>query len=134
MAASPIIVTAGVRRFQRVLKTTAVGSPAVVRAVIKDALQPMVQTAIAQSPGTGKTIGSRWRATVRGATGALTNSHPGSRPWEFGGTIAPRGAPITFEAAHMIFGEGGAIEENKDEVERNLHVGFEGLVHRSGWK
>lgn len=109
------------------------GAAKTTRLVVKSALEPMRKTAIARSPGTHTTIG-QWRVSVRGATGALTNRHPGAPPWEFGGTIYPRGAPITFERAHMIYGEGGALETGKHKAERGLISGFERLARESGWQ
>lgn len=133
MAGSPAIVTLGLRELQRDLKVMMPGTALELRLVVKSALEPMRRVAVSQSPGSHRTIGSRWRASMRGANGALTNTHPGVRPHEFGGIIRPRGAPITIEATHMIYGPGGAMEEGKDETEKGLLAGFERLARSNGW-
>lgn len=133
MAVTPQIVMLGLRPFLRDLKGISAQAPREVRTVVKEQLQPMLAVAKANAPGTGVTIGGRWRVSVRGAQGSLINDHPGVRPWEFGGTIAPRGVPITFEAAHMIYGPGGAIDATKDRVERGLLAAFERMARAHGW-
>lgn len=137
MPVTPVIITLGVRKLNADIRKMSGQAPVEVRTVVKDALEPMRRTAISQSPGSHRTIGGRWLASMRGANGALTNRHPGARVNEFGGHITPnpRRQPrgITFEPSHMIYGPGGAIEESKQDTERGLLAGFERLARANGW-
>lgn len=134
MAVTPLIATGGIRALQRDFRAMIPDSAVEIREIIKGAIGPMLQVAKDNAPGSGHTIGSPWRATVRGSVGTLTNPHPGAAPWEFGGTIAPRGTPITLTPpAHMIYGGGGAIEKAKGDVEKELIIGFERLARRHGF-
>lgn len=138
MPVTPQILTLGLRNLQRDLRAMVPGAEVETRLVVKSALRPMQRVAITQSPGTHRTIGGRWTISMRGSSGALTNRHPGARPWEFGGHITPnperQPGGITFRAAHMVYGPGGAIEETRDDVERNLLMGFQRLAREHGWR
>lgn len=106
-----------------------------MRAVIRDAIRPMLGAAKAKAYAhriTGE-LGDNWHAAVRGTVGRLTNTLPQVRPLEFGGTIAPKGTPFTLPRLSMIYGPGGAIEKGKDDAERLLLVGFERLARRHGF-
>jgi len=117
----------------RDFRAMAAGAGIEVRRVVKDSLDPMVAAAKRQAPGTGVTIGGPWRSQMSGDSGKIENTHPGAGPHEFGGTIAPRGVPITFEKAHMVYGPGGALEATKGDMIGGLIAGFERLARRHGW-
>lgn len=135
MAVTPIIVTSGIRKMQAQLRAMNPDMARETRVVVKEAVQPMVRTARDQGHKRRQTgeLGDRWHARMRGATATLSNTLPQVGPHEFGGTIAPRGVPITFEAAHMVYGPGGAIAEGKKEAERRLLVGFGAFAGRHGF-
>lgn len=136
MAVTPIIATGGLRKLQRDLRAMIPDAAVEARQVIKAALGPMLRVAQDQGLARAQTgeLGDSWRATVRGTVGKLSNPLPQANPLEFGGTIAPKGTPISLApATHMIYGPGGAIEQGKDETERELLVGFERLAHRHGF-
>ena len=136
MPVTPIIATGGLRKLQRDLRAMIPDAARETRETVKEALQPMV--AVARSRGhsrrqTGE-LGDSWKATMRGAQGALTNPLPQAKPLEFGGTIAPRGTPISLApATNMVYGPGGAIEKGKAETERRLLTGFASLARRHGF-
>lgn len=132
MVVAPVIATAGVRRLQADLRRGIPESAVLVRGIVKAALAPMLLVAHAQADkhrDTGE-LGASWSSRVRGAQGRLDNPLPQAKPLEFGGTIAPKGTPIKLPELNMIYGEGGAIREGKDETERLLRVGFEALARR----
>lgn len=136
MAVTPIIATGGLRRLQAQFRAMVPDAAREVREVVKDALQPMVAVARTQGHARRRTgeLGDAWKATMRGASGAITNRLPQARPLEFGGTIAPKGTPISLApATHMVYGPGGAIERGKGITEVALRVGFAKLAGRHGF-
>lgn len=136
MAVTPIIATGGIRKLQRDLKAMVPGAVVEMRQTIKGALAPMLRVAKEQAYKRRQTgeLGDAWIASVRGTSGALRNRLPQARPLEFGGTIAPKGTPISLApATNMVYGPGGAIEEGKHETERGLLLGFERLSRRNGF-
>lgn len=58
------------------------------------------------------------------ATGlAIVSSHPGAGVLEYGGTIAPRGHPITFEAHAMAHKAGeAALPDIESEVSQRINA------------
>lgn len=84
-------------------------SAALAEGIASDA-QPLLRTTRDLTPyGRGPTsakddlphIRDAWGVSVQGGAIVLYSTHPGARVLEYGGTIAPRGVPITFKPEAM---------------------------------
>jgi hypothetical protein len=67
--------------------------------------------------------------TTGGTILQLVSSHPGALPWEFGGTIAPRGVDITIHEAAMAR---AAAEEQAPAYEGVLNARVDELLTQHG--
>lgn len=136
MPVRPVILTAGLRELQRDFKAMIPEANVEIRQTIKGSLEPMVKIAQAQANKRRQTgeLADTWRAVARGASGALINRLPQAAPLEFGGTIAPKGTPISLAPKmNMVYGPGGAVQKGKAITEQLLETGFERIVHRHGF-
>lgn len=68
-------------------------------------------------------------SVTQGGVSVYTN-HPGAPVNHWGGTIRPRGAPITFERKHFI---GDAAEEAHDDVVERMDELLDGIANRAGF-
>lgn len=79
---------------------------------------------------TGKLAGSfRYSASNRGAS--VSSNLPQAGVHEFGGTISPRGVPITIKRSRML---GRAVEKDTAHIERELEALFEQVARSAGFR
>lgn len=106
-SAGPQVAVFGIGRVMRALRQVDVDAPKQMRRAIAADLQPIRAQAAAGMPvGPGPSgttrenrrphIRDTLRATVRGNRGVIKSTHPGAGVVNYGGTIAPHGAPIRF--------------------------------------
>lgn len=132
MPVTPVIAMGGLRKLQADLRKGIPEAAVEARLIVKQAMEPMLLVAHAQADKHRQSgeLGAAWSARVSGARGSLVNPLPQASPLEFGGTIAPRGTPISLPKLGMVYGPEGALTQAKQAVERNLLRGFDVLSRR----
>ena len=130
MPARPVIATVGFRRLARDFKLMAPDAAVAMRGVIRDSLEPIAATARRRAPVRTGRLSNSIRARAAGTRGSIRSQLPYARVHEFGGTVAPRGTPITISASRMVY---GAIDEQKVATESRLICGMERMVRRHGF-
>ncbi len=79
---------------------------------------------------TGRLRGSlRYSASNRGA--AITSTLPYAPVHEYGGTISPRGAPITIPERRFV---GRAIQQDARRIEEQVGDLLDGIARRNGFR
>ncbi len=68
------------------------------------------------------------RDTISGQARGVVSSHPAAKVWEFGGTIAPSGAPIQIPRLEMAQRAG---RDRQDDIERLMADRVEDLLDRN---
>jgi len=71
----------------------------------------------------------RYQASARGAS--VSSALPYAGLVEHGGTISPRGTPITFQSARML---GRAVQQNTDNIEEQLGDLLDQIGRRNGFR
>ena len=70
----------------------------------------------------------RYQASNRGAS--VSSNLPYAPVVEWGGTIQPRGVPITFPRTRML---GRSVEQNTDDIEEQIGRLFDGIARTNGF-
>lgn len=79
---------------------------------------------------TGRLAGS-YRASAAGNTAVVRSRLPYAAVQEFGGTIKPRGTPITIQPRAAVT---TALERNEDKVVDLIAAALDAVATRFGWR
>lgn len=101
-----------------------------LRDSIREAADKVAVTAGALAPRQSGALAHSIRPFVSGAKASVGSTLPYAGVVEWGGTIRPRGVPITFKPAGMV---GRAVEDHADQVVGDIWDGIERAAHRAGW-
>lgn len=121
----------GLREFRSVLRRTDREALKEVQGVLKDAVGIVATEAAALAPRRTGTLAGSIRPYTSGNKAGVRSRLPYSGVVHWGGTISPRGVPITFKRTEFIT---RAMDRKSDAVLARLAVGFDGAARRSGWK
>lgn len=127
----------GLGKVMRALRAVDKEAPRQLRAEFRQELEPIRLQAASRVPvGAGPTPGGgdnrrpHIAATLRGAARGnrlvLVNRHPGANVLNWGGTIRPRGVPITFSSGRE------AVFRTVKENTRDLQAGIRRRIERVG--
>lgn len=138
MASSIRAAWAGLADTQRDLDAVEHGIGRLVPAAVAAAAEPIVARARALTPvgpgprGPGDAlphIAATLYAQPRGSGAAIVSTHPGGPVLEYGGTIAPRGTPITIKSQAMAH---RAADATLAAVDRDLEQRLNALLREHG--
>jgi phage gpG-like protein len=101
-----------------------------LRDAIKDAADKVAVTAGALAPRDSGALQQSIRPFVSGANASVGSTLPYAGVLEFGGTISPRGVPITIKGTGFV---GRAVEDHADELVEDIGDGIERAASRAGW-
>lgn len=129
--------TADLRGLRQDLESVQLGLGRELTRILREEARLIAAGAIANTPiGPGPTPGNpephmastiASRATATGA--AITSTHPGAGVLEYGGTIAPRGTPITIAQNAMAH---RAADDQRAAFERRVGQRIDALLRRHG--
>ena len=102
-----------------------------VQSVTKRAAEIVAVQSRTNAPHKTGKLSASIKARTSGNKGIVGSKLPYAKVHEFGGTIAPKGAPITIKASRYI---DRALESKSDEVARELETGLDQVLTRHGWK
>lgn len=129
---------AGVDAVRRDLEAVAEGLGTFLRPVLRSAAQPVLDLTQGLTPvGPGPQsrtdrlphVRETWRIGVQANGVNIYSLHPAAPLLEFGGTIAPKGHPITFAAHGMALTAG---KQQQSAVEARVEAGIDALIQRHG--
>lgn len=101
-----------------------------LRDAIKDAADKVAVTAGARAPRDSGALAHSIRPFVSGAKASVGSTLPYAGWIEHGGTIRPRGVPITIRGAGMV---SKAVEDHADQIVDDIGDGIEQAARRAGW-
>jgi hypothetical protein len=133
-APSPIGVdTSDFKRLRKDLRAFDKDIARAVDAGLKEAARPIAGEAAALAPRRTGALARSYRPYVRGGVVGVRSSLPYASLVEFGGTIAPRGAPITFRPSLPLV---HATERHADDVVQAIdrELGAAAREHGFDWK
>lgn len=121
----------GLRELRRDLRAMDAALPKEVSGVLRQAAQIVADEARRRAPVRSGTLAAGYRPGTAGDKALVRTTVPYAPVHEFGGTIRPRGTPITIRKQSMIY---GAIARRREDVERLLLREFDQLASRHGWR
>jgi hypothetical protein len=117
----------GLREFQRVLRRT---HPEVNRE-LKGAEKKIAENVADEARGLAVHRTGKYAASIRAyAGGAVGSRLPQAGVLHWGGTIRPRGVPITFARRPVIL---TAVEHQSDRIVNAYGDAVDQAAHRAGW-
>lgn len=121
----------GLKELRRSLRGVDRGALREVQKVTKAGAQIVATEAKRNAPRrTGQLAGSL-KATTQRTAGIVRSPLPYAKVHEYGGTIRPRGVPITIKRSAYV---GRALDAKAEEVGRALAEGFDRLARANGWR
>lgn len=120
----------GLNEFRRRLRATDQDAVKELRTVVKRAAEIVAVDARLHVPRRTGKLAASIRAGTSGSTGLVRSRLPYARVHEWGGTIRPRGVPITIQRSEYI---ARALDRKRDEVYRDLEDGIADIARRNGW-
>lgn len=101
---------------------------------LKDAIREgtgkVAVTAGARAPRDSGALAHSIRPYVSGVRASVGSTLPYAGVHEFGGSISPRGVPISIKASGFV---GRAIDDHADEIVEDIADGFDRAAYRAGW-
>lgn len=122
--------TEGLAEFRRDLKRLDPLIDRELRDAIKDAADKVAVTAGALAPRRSGDLAHSIRPYVSGTKASIGSTLPYAGVVNWGGTIAPRGTPITFKRTEFTT---RAIEDHEDEIVEDIADGIDRAAYRAGW-
>jgi phage gpG-like protein len=102
-----------------------------LRDSIKEAADKVAVTAGALAPRDSGALQQSIRPFVSGAKASVGSTLPYAGWLEFGGTIRPRGVPITIRGSGFV---GRAVEDHADQIVEDIGDGIDRAARRAGWR
>jgi hypothetical protein len=127
----PEIRTEGLAELRRDLKRLDPLIDRELRDAIRDAADKVAVTAGALAPRRSGELAHSIRPFVSGAKASVGSSLPQAGWLEFGGTIRPRGVPITIKGSGFV---GRAVEDHADQIVEDIGDGIDRAARRAGWR
>jgi hypothetical protein len=87
-------------------------------------------TAGARAPRDSGELAHSIRPYVSGVRASVGSTLPYAGVHEFGGSIQPRGVPITIKASGFV---GRAVDDHAEEIVEDIADGFDRAARRAGW-
>lgn len=101
-----------------------------IREALKDAAGLAARTASGLAPVRSGALSRSYQPFTRGNIAGVRSNLPYAGVVEFGGTIRPRGTPITIRRYEPIQ---RAVEQQRDQIVESLGDGIEDAARRTGW-
>jgi phage gpG-like protein len=98
---------------------------------IEEAAGKVATTAGALAPRDSGALAHSIRPYVSGARASIGSTLPYAGVVHWGGTIRPRGVPITFPATEFI---SRAVEDHAGELVEDIADGVDRAARRAGWR
>lgn len=127
----PSVKIEGLRELRRVLRQTDAESARALQAGLKDAAGVVAADAAAHAPRRSGALAASIRPYAAGNKAGIRSRLPYAGVVHFGGTIKPRGVPITFKPRPFIT---DAIDRKSDAIVARVAVALDAAVRRAGWK
>lgn len=121
----------GLKALRASLRAVDRGALREVQKVTKAAAQIVAEEAGRNAPRRSGRLSASLRGTTQGASGIVRSPLPYANVQEYGGTIHPRGAPITIKRSAYVH---RALDAKADQVGRALADGFDRLARAQGWR
>lgn len=102
-----------------------------LRDAIKEAADKVAVTAGALAPRDSGALAHSIRPFVSGARASVGSTLPYAGWIEHGGSISPRGVPISIRGAHMVE---KAVDDHADQIVEDIGDGVERAARRAGWR
>jgi hypothetical protein len=123
--------TEGLREFRRDLKRLDPELDRQLRGELRDAVAKVAAQAALLAPRRTGTLAKSYRPFVTQRTAGIRSSLPYAPVIEFGGTISPRGTPITFRRAEPVT---RAVMREADEIVESFGDAVERAADKTGWR
>lgn len=121
----------GLRELRRDLSAVDRDAGREVQGAIKGAVDRVAQEAASTAPRRTGALAASYRAFTRGNVAGVRSRLVYAPVLEYGGTIKPRGAPITFPRRLIVT---KAAEREADRVAGEIANEFERIADRHGWR
>lgn len=121
----------GLRALRRDLRGLSKDAPKALNAAFKDAAQPIVARSRQLAPRRSGRLAASIRAGTRGDRLFIRSPLPYAGVLHWGGTVNPKGTPITFRRTEFIT---RAVAENQDRLISGLGDAIDGVARKHGWK
>ena len=121
----------GLANLRKNLRNTDKDALKMVQGVVAGAAKIVAADASTLAPRRSGRLAGSIRGTTSGNKGLVRSRLPYAKVHEYGGTISPRGTPITIARSAFVT---RAIERKESAVTRALEVGFEQVARRNGWR
>lgn len=125
-----MIETEGLAALRRDLKRLDPLIDRELRDAIRDAAGKVAITAGALAPRRSGELAHSIRPFVSGAKASIGSTVPYAGVVHWGGTIRPRGEPITFKRTEFIT---RAVDDHADQIVQDMGDGVERAARRAGW-
>jgi hypothetical protein len=126
----PVVRIEGAREFRRDLKRLQPEAEKLLRADIREIAARIATEAQAHAVRRTGTYAASIRPYVSGLRAQIGSRLPQAGVLHWGGTIRPRGAPITFSARPVI---SEALDRNTDRLVDDMGDAVEQAARRAGW-
>lgn len=121
----------GLKALRTALRTTDRAALREVQKVTKAAAQIVAKEARKNAPRRTGDLAASLRGTTQGNAGIVRSPLPYAKVHEWGGTIQPRGVPITIKRSAYV---DRALDAKADQVGKALMDGFERVARANGWR
>jgi phage gpG-like protein len=120
----------GLAKFRRDLKELDKELPKALQKELKEAVAKVSLEAAATAPRKSGDLARSYRPFTRGNVAGVRSKLPYAGVIEYGGTISPKGTPITIRKYEPIT---RAVERRKDELVEDIGDAIESAAKRAGW-
>jgi phage gpG-like protein len=129
--ADPVVRTQGLAELRRDLRKLEPQVDKELRESIKEAADKVAVTAGALAPRRSGALAHSIRPFVSGAKASIGSTLPYAGVVHWGGTIRPRGVPITFERTEFI---SRAVDDHSGALVEDIADGIDRAARRAGWR
>ena len=127
----PVVRTKGLAELRRDLKRLDPLIDRELRDAIKEAADKVAVTAGALAPRDSGALAHSIRPYVSGARASIGSTLPYAGVVHWGGTIRPRGVPITFPRTEFI---SRAVDDHTDQIVEDIADGVDRAARSAGWR
>ena len=120
----------GLRDFRRDLKRLDRDLPKELNKEIKQVVGKVAVEASLTAPRKSGALARSYKPFTRGNVAGIRSALPYAGVIEYGGTISPKGAPITIRKFEPIT---RAVERRRDQLVEDVGDAIESVSHRAGW-
>jgi hypothetical protein len=120
----------GLRDFRRDLKRLDKDLPKELNKEIKEVVGKVAVDAALSAPRDSGALARSYRPFTRGNIAGVRSPLPYAGVIEYGGTISPKGTPITIRKYEPVT---RAVERQRDHLVEEIGDAIERASHRAGW-